>query len=380
VKQAWLVGALLLNLAIVVAAALVVVQHTREPVEAIQAPPAARPASILVSGSIIGDVVTIESSASARVSELHAQPGQVVEKSSLLLVLDDPQLTASLQKATVRKDAVSGSLADADSLLASLREEVPQQIWAAEQKVIDARTALAERQEDFDKASRSAWRLEKKARENMAASQVAEPAKLRAIIEKTAESEMLSAQLKTSRSKSALLEAQANLAMTEHDLARVEIRRQKVETLAANVQLQYQQAEHAAQSLLEQQAQLAELSLHSPEKGVIMTVLVKPGQDVVHGVPLLTLSSLAPLYLDARIPALETGDIAVGQDTDVRVDQWPDRRFKARVIEVSSRSGPAHGDPQVAPATINTVRLQILENPEGLLKPGMAAHAVLQQN
>ncbi|HBE93692.1 MAG TPA: hypothetical protein DDW55_14685 [Gammaproteobacteria bacterium] len=379
-KQAFFFGAVLLNLGVIVAAALVIVQQTRQPVEVPQviAVPAVAPEAVIVSGKITGQILVVESASHARVSELHADVGQLVEKGSVLLMLDDPELTDRVHTARERKLTLSGSLDGADELLKTLREEVPQQIWTAEQKAVDARAEVVARQEKYDQVSRIAWRLEKKARDNLAASQVAEPAKLRAIIEKNAEVETLAAQLKSARYRNSLLEAQALLAQAENDLALAEASSQKIEALAANVRVQHMQAQQAASVLEEQEAQLAVLSIQSPETGTIMSVDVSKGQIVEQGSHLLTLSLADILYFEAELSADEVRSLEPGMDAELRVDRLPDKRFKARVVEMSRRAEPAGGDQSDAQVRVNIVRLQILDNSEGLLKPGMAAHTILQ--
>lgn len=378
-KQAWLVGALLLNLAVVVTAALIVVQQTRQvDTKAATIPPAV-PATLVVSGTITGNLRNIESHVTGQVSELAVQVGQAIEPSTVLVVLDDPELSANLLKARAQSDAVSSSLTGADDLLSSLREEVPQQIWTAQQKVADAETEVAERQENYDKVSRASWRLEKKARENLAASQVAEPAKLREIIEKTAETDMLSAQLQAARYQAALSEAQVRLAQAELDLAHAQVNSQKIETLAANVKLQHAQAGQARENLAILEAQLADLSIRSEKPGMVVSVNVIAGETVQPGTSLLTLASLDELYFEASIPASEVSLVNLGEQAEVRVDDWPDKRFPAQVIEVIRRSGQPQGD-EVASAdtAINRMRMRILSNTNGLLQPGTKAHVVLK--
>ena len=386
-KQAWLVGALLLNLAIVVAAALVVVQQARQPAPPPlstetpkPAPPAhAATAPIIVSGKIIGQPLFVSSASHARVKEILASEGQQIEKDSVLLVLDDPQLTERLHKAREGEAALAGSLEDADALLSTLREEVPQQIWSAEQKAADARTEVADRQEKFDQVSRIAMRLERKARDNLAASQVAEPAKLREIIKENAEMEILAAQLKAARYRISLYESQSVLAQAEHDLALTEVSSQKVETLAANVQIQHMQAQQAARILQDHEAELAALTIRAPEYGTVMSVDVVTGQIVEPGGRLFTLSRVDSMYFEARVAPTEARAIEPGQLTEIRVDTWPDKRFKARVAEVTRRSVAAGSNQEGAGALASIVRLEILDNSEGLLKPDMAAHTILKK-
>ncbi len=74
------------------------------------------------------------------------------------------------------------------------------------------------------------------------------------------------------------------------------------------------------------------------------------------------------------------GEVQLGQSVDVMVDSFPERRFQGRVVHIADQ-------PQYTPRSVATKEERVntvygvkirLPNPEGLLKPGMAADAVFR--
>lgn len=381
-KQAWLVGTLLLTLAVLVAAVLVIVQqgyrHAAQPAMPASAP--AVPHAIVVSGRIEGRTLSVTAPAQAVVGALHVSAGQAVSQGETLLLLVDSVLNERVRIARERRDTLAESLAAADELLDELRTDIPQQLQAAEQKSASMRQQVAERRERFEQASRIAKRLEKAAKSNLAASQVAEPAKLRAIIAEKAETDLLTAQLKAARYRIFLLDAELELARAEHELALAEASKQKIEAMAADVRSKHMQARQAEDVLQDKEAELAALTIRSPAAGTLMSIDVGPGQQVTQGTGLLTLALADDLIFMARVATADAASIEPGTEARIRIDAWPDRQFRARIAEISRRVVTIGEDPLAGQEPVSTIKLVILDNPEGLLKPGMAAHTILNQS
>jgi HlyD family secretion protein len=81
----------------------------------------------------------------------------------------------------------------------------------------------------------------------------------------------------------------------------------------------------------------------------------------------------------AYVPEEEIGRIKVGEAAHVKVDAYPARVFAGRVSEISSVAEFTPKNVQTRKERVNLVfRIKImLENPEGVLKPGMPADADL---
>ena len=141
------------------------------------------------------------------------------------------------------------------------------------------------------------------------------------------------------------------------------------------VQVQLRQAGPAERQLLE--VQLERLTLRAPLGGVVLKRLVRQGEVVAAGAPVLTVARLDELTLTVYVPEAELGRVAVGQAVEARADAFPDRAFAGQVQAISSRA-------EFTPRNVQTARdrrklvfaVKVrLPNPSGELKPGLPVDA-----
>jgi len=128
------------------------------------------------------------------------------------------------------------------------------------------------------------------------------------------------------------------------------------------------------------QAVGANLTLTSPIGGVVLSRSVEPGEIVGAGVPILTVADLRTVWIRVYVPEARLGRLRVGQRGDVFVDAFPGRAFPGRVSEIASQAEftPRNVATQQERAKLVFAVRLTLENPEGLLKPGMPADARIQ--
>jgi HlyD family secretion protein len=170
-------------------------------------------------------------------------------------------------------------------------------------------------------------------------------------------------------------------AIPAQQLERSEDRRREaageVEVLAA------QRAEAAAnlQALAQQQAQLAlqldKTVLTSPIDATVLVKAVEIGEVVAPGQPLAVLVDLKRPRLKLYVAEQALGRIRLGAPARVRVNAFPERYFEAEVGAVDDRAQFTPRDvhlPDERARTVFGVTLR-LDNPDGILKPGMPADA-----
>jgi len=110
------------------------------------------------------------------------------------------------------------------------------------------------------------------------------------------------------------------------------------------------------------------------------TVLVKTaevGEFLQTGSPVAVLVDLSRITLKIYVPEAEIGKVKLGAATRIRVDAFPDRLFQGRVDRVDQQAQFTPRDihmPQERTRMVFGITLAI-DNPEGLLKPGMPADA-----
>jgi HlyD family secretion protein len=181
---------------------------------------------------------------------------------------------------------------------------------------------------------------------------------------------------------------EASLAQAERELTRNQklavdnfVSPQAVERARLEVDVQSGALREARAQLAEQQQYLDEMTVRAPTDGTVLVRTVERGEWVQPGTPLFTMVDLNQLYLKIYVPEPDIGKVVHDQEARVFVDAFPRRFFPARVSRIASEA-------EFTPKNVETreervklvfaVELALDENPEGLLKPGMPADAVVR--
>jgi HlyD family secretion protein len=119
---------------------------------------------------------------------------------------------------------------------------------------------------------------------------------------------------------------------------------------------------------------LSKATIYSPIDGVVLDRKVSAGQTVVAAMTtpvLFTLASdLDQMELDVDIDEADVGLLRAGATAWFTVDAYPSHRFAARLISI-------HNAPKTVQGVVTYQGVLLVENKEGLLKPGMTATAEL---
>ena len=128
--------------------------------------------------------------------------------------------------------------------------------------------------------------------------------------------------------------------------------------------------------------------VRSPVAGIVLARQVEPGQTVAASFSTPTLfiiaEDLSAMQLQVAIDEADVGQVDEGQKASFTVDAYPGRRFPAVVerVDQASSNTASEASPQAsAAAQANSVisyeaRLSV-NNPQGLLRPGMTATATI---
>jgi RND family efflux transporter MFP subunit len=149
-------------------------------------------------------------------------------------------------------------------------------------------------------------------------------------------------------------EARMHAATAAYDLAV-----QSVQNLRAQLP-QYRAAVELAEK------KLRDAVIRAPFKGQVKERLVAPGQYLKVQTPVVVIVSIDPLRVRLKIPEMMAGWIRSGERIHVAVEAYPDKTFSGKL----SRTNPAV-DPQSRTFEVEA----LLENSEGLLKPGFFVKA-----
>lgn len=122
--------------------------------------------------------------------------------------------------------------------------------------------------------------------------------------------------------------------------------------------------------------------LISPMNGVVAKVYTEPGEMITMGRPVMTLTSLERPRVKVYIPEYKIGKIMLGQNAEVVVDSFPDKKFPATVTFIAPEA-------EFTPKTVQTAEERVklvfavevtVETAEGQLKPGMPADVTINLN
>lgn len=122
-------------------------------------------------------------------------------------------------------------------------------------------------------------------------------------------------------------------------------------------------------SLAQHPGNIADYPLLSPAEGVLLEVAVESGQMLAAGETAFRLADLSVVWADVKIPVARIADIALGASVSIRVNAYPQLTFGGRLQTLS-------GEVDVTSQTLSG--RVVIENNEGLLRPGMYVQAELQ--
>jgi RND family efflux transporter MFP subunit len=139
---------------------------------------------------------------------------------------------------------------------------------------------------------------------------------------------------------------------------------------AADERLQRSRADTYRQESGVLDERLAATVIRSPVAGVVLTA--RPGErlgaKLEEGDLVVTVGRTDTLELEFGVDQRDIERVAIGQDVRLRVDALPQRTFSGRVSSIAPAPVDSAGRVRFA------VRAAI-PNPDGLLRPGMAAYA-----
>jgi len=124
---------------------------------------------------------------------------------------------------------------------------------------------------------------------------------------------------------------------------------------------------------------ISDCTITSPVNGVVTRRPIEAGELISPGVTVLTISELDSVHVMIYVTEKELGRVGLGREAEVTVDSAPGRTFKGHVTYISPE---AEFTPKNVQTREDRVKLVFgvkveVPNPDGLLKPGMPADALL---
>ena len=127
--------------------------------------------------------------------------------------------------------------------------------------------------------------------------------------------------------------------------------------------------------------QLTRMVIAAPVDGVILALNIQPGEIVSAGGIAMTVGELDHLTITVYIPENRYGEVKLGQLATVKVDSFPNQKFDATVTRIANQAEFTPRNVQTTEGrqtTVFAIELSV-QNPNGLLKPGMPADVTFSQ-
>ncbi len=170
------------------------------------------------------------------------------------------------------------------------------------------------------------------------------------------------------RERADLDSAKAALQLADVALRRATDLQQRGNVSQAQLDQAKSQYDVAKAGVARAEAAIAYKIIRAPFDGLLGTRDVEVGQYISPGQKLAELTDLSQLYMNFTVPEQQRPRLAVGQSVEIIVDAHPDKKFVGKVGVIN---------PQID-AAARSVKLQALtDNKDGLLSPGMYAHATV---
>jgi cobalt-zinc-cadmium efflux system membrane fusion protein len=274
------------------------------------------------------------------VTRLLVQPGDPVSVGQAVAMMTSPELAELRTTALDRRSEAIGSTQQAQADLQLAQQNFAQQQKIAATDVAQARTQLSFAQERFDK-------------DRALATSGAIPRRT-----------FLESETKLAEAKAALTKAESRL---EVSAAMAQLRRAEagVQVARSRVQLSAETYQTRLRQLGASANQDGTITLTAPIAGTVAdrdTTAGESGEDA--GKKVMTIINGSSVQVSANIYEKDLGQVQTKQRVRVKVNGLPDLTFEGRISVIGA---VVQGETRVVP-----VKAQ-LDNPNGVLKPGMFA-------
>jgi multidrug resistance efflux pump len=276
-------------------------------IDAQSSPPAVRPVNqakevrIFALGRVEGITSEIElrSQLDGRIVELPIKEGQFVEQGAVLLVLDDQQYVYGVALATAEVELARANLAYLVN-------------GAHPQERAEAIALYRAKLGKLDLAKRAWNRVRELYRDKVVSQQQAD--------DREGEVVILTAEVDAAKARMEQIMADARLDEVRMEQARIQAAEARLEL--ARVQLQ-------------------RTRIHAPSRGRILEVDVELGEltGPKSDQPAIVMVDTTKLQVRAFVDELDAPRVKLGMAATVETDGLPDRKFKGRVVRLSSRMG-----------------------------------------
>lgn len=269
-----------------------------------QAAIATERAGLNATGIIEATNVTASFKVPGKIAKVFVDEGSFVEADQELATLESKEISSDLVAAQGAHEAAAGQAEQAANAVDLTRHQVESTIAQTQAKVDQAEIGVKDAKAAYDRATK------------LYAGGV--------ISEKSLEDAANAYDL----AKKKLEEAQAGLDQALSARKNIEVAQSQYQAAQGAVK----QAEGAVQKA---NAYLDNIHLRAPMAGYITQKYLNQGEMVNAGTPVFEITDLANTFVNIYISEDKIGRVKLGQEAEIRVDAFPDKVFKGKVVLIN---------------------------------------------
>jgi len=353
------------------------------------------------SGTIEAKQAELGFQVSGRIVEVVVNEGEFVKKDQLLASLDKSEYKARYEQAQASVENSIKNFQRLEFVLELYKKTLPNEVARAaagvevlssqlaeleagyrEQDIERARLALLTAQDVMEEAKKNKERYDNLFAKRLVPEREWDAVKLKheTAVKEFEEAKEMFDMLREGVRKETIQTARARLAEGKAVLRQAKNNLRKIKAAEKEVEAATSQVKVAQSSLKVAETQLRYTELRAPFDGVISSRNVEPGEVVLPGREVLSLSDLSSVDLKIFVGETEIGRVKPGQLVDIKVDTFPDKIFSGTVSFISPEG---EFTPKIIQTQKERVKLVYLvkvfiPNPDLELKSGMPADAWLR--
>ena len=353
------------------------------------------------SGTIEAKHAELAFQVSGRIIDVAVDEGEFVKKDQLLAFLDPSEYSARYEQAQAGLENAIKNVQRLELVLDLYKKTLPNEVARAaagvealssqlaeleagyrEQDIERARLAFLTAQDVMVEAKKNKERYDNLFTKQLVAEREWDAVKLKhetAVKEFEKAKEMYD-MLREGTRKETIQTARARLAEGKAVLRQANNNLRKIKTAEKEIEAAKSHVKVAQSSLKVAETHLRYMQLRAPFDGVISSRNVEPGEVVLPGREVLSLSDLSSVDLKIFVSETEIGKVKPGQSVDVKTDTFPDKMYKGIVSFISPEGEFTPKIIQTQKERVKLVYLVkvLIPNPDLELKSGMPADAWLR--
>jgi membrane fusion protein, multidrug efflux system len=319
---------------------------------------------------VASHMISISSRIPGRIIDISVLEGQTIQAGQILATIDDREIQLRIKAIAANLATLQAEFGRQQNQLILTERQVESEIDAQKYHLAATKAALAEAAALVEQAQHDLNRANSLRLDKLIADETWEQRDLGLL---TTNQLYLRRQAEVDAASAQVVKAEA---------ARAEL--QVIESELLIITSRQNQLAVEKQQLL---TSLEDHSVASPIQGVIDETFVNPGEYVYPGQRIIMLHDPLDVWIKANVKETEIRYLQVDSPVQILVDAWPDESFHGRVARIGQSATSQFALlPSPNPSgnfTKITQRLEVkitIDDPRGLLKPGMMVELKIRAN